>query len=64
MGRLQNKNQVYTITTYCANSERKIQIELDGDLNISNVSKGSDLFYSMALMNTDRMKETSIVDVF
>ncbi|MFC1817066.1 hypothetical protein ACFL0M_14275 [Thermodesulfobacteriota bacterium] len=63
-GRLQNRKLTFAVHSQCANSGRQIHIELDSDLNIISVPEGSDLYYSMALMNTDRMKEPSIVDIF
>jgi hypothetical protein len=63
-GRLQNKDLTFTIDTKCANSGREIKIELDSDLNITSMTEGADPMYSMALINTDKMKEMSIVDVF
>jgi len=63
-GRLQNKNLNFTIDTKCANSGKKIRIELDSDMNITSMTEGVDPFCSMALINTDKMKEKSIVDVF
>jgi hypothetical protein len=63
-GRLQNKDLTFTINSECANSGREIQIEIDSALNITGMTEGADLMYSMALINTDKMKEMSIVDVF
>jgi hypothetical protein len=63
-GRLQNKELTFTINSECANSGKQIEIELDSELNITGMSEGSDPVYSMALINTDRMKEASIVDIF
>jgi hypothetical protein len=63
-GRLQNKALTFTINTACANSGKQIQIELDSELNITGMTEGADPMYSMALINTDRMKEISIVDIF
>jgi hypothetical protein len=63
-GSLQNKELNFKIQSECANSGRQIEIELDSDLNITGMTEGSDPFYSMALINTDKMKEMSIVDVF
>jgi hypothetical protein len=63
-GRLQNKSLTFTIDTKCANSGKKIHIDLDSDMNIIFMTEGADPFYSMALINTDKMKEKSIVDVF
>jgi hypothetical protein len=45
-------------------SGREIQIEIDCALNITGMTEGADPMYSMALINTDKMKEMSIVDVF
>ena len=63
-GSLQGKDLTFTINTKCANSGREIQIELDRALNITGMSEGADPVYSMALIDTDKMKEKSIVDVF
>jgi hypothetical protein len=63
-GRLQNRDLTFTINSKCANSDKQIQIKLDSDLNIVGMAEGSDPFYSMALINTDKMKELSIVDIF
>lgn len=63
-GSLQNKDLTFTINTKCANSGREIEIRLDCDLNITAMTEGADPMYSMALINTDKMKEKSIVDVF
>jgi hypothetical protein len=54
----------FTINSKCANSDKQIKIKLDSDLNIVGMAEGSDPFYSMALINTDKMKELSIVDIF
>ena len=63
-GRLQNRDLTFTINTQCANSGKKIQIEIDSELNITGMTEGADPMYSMALINTVKMKEMSIVDVF
>ena len=63
-GRLQNKDLPFTINTNCANSGKQIQIEIDSEMNIISMTEGADPMYSMALINTDKMKEKSIVDVF
>jgi hypothetical protein len=39
-------------------------MNLDSDLNIIGMTEDADPMYSMALINTDRMKELSIVDIF
>jgi hypothetical protein len=33
-------------------------------MNITGMTEGAEPMYSMALLNTDKMKEKSIVDVF
>jgi hypothetical protein len=63
-GRLQNEELTFTINSRCANSGKKIKIELDSDLNITSMSEGADPVYSMAVINTDRLKEPSIINVF
>ena len=63
-GKLRNRLQTYTIDTTCANSGRLIKIELDSELYITGMTEGASPMYCLVLMNTDKMKETSIVDVF
>ena len=63
-GRLLNREMTFTIDSKCANSGKHIEIELNSELNITGMTEGCEPMYSMALINTDRMKETSIVDVF
>jgi hypothetical protein len=63
-GRLQNEELIFTINSRCANSGKKIKIELDSDMNITSMSEGADPVYSMAVINTDRLKEPSIINVF
>ena len=63
-GRLQSREIIFTIESKCANSGKQIRIELDSELNITGMTEGCEPMYSMALINTDRMKEASIVDVF
>jgi hypothetical protein len=63
-GRLQNKDLTFTINTKCANSGKEIQIDLDSEMNITSMTEGAEPMYSTALINTDKMKEKSIVDVF
>ena len=41
-----------------------MEISVDSDLNIGRVTEGADPMYSMALMDTETMKEKSIIDVF
>jgi hypothetical protein len=63
-GRLQNRDLTFTIHTECSNSGRQIEIKLDSELNIARMTEGAAPMYSMALINTDKMKEASIVDIF
>jgi len=63
-GRLTNRDLTYTIDTTCANSGRSIKIELDSDLNITGMTDGASPMYCLVLINTDKMKEQSIVDIF
>jgi hypothetical protein len=63
-GRLQNKELTFTIDSKCANSGKPIKIELDSELNITAMTDGAEPMYSMPIINSDRMKEPSIVDVF
>ncbi|MDX1776955.1 MAG: hypothetical protein R3297_10260 [Desulfobulbales bacterium] len=63
-GSLQNRDLTFTINTNCANSGKEMRIELDSDMNIIGMTEGADPHCSMALINTDKMKEKSIVDVF
>ena len=63
-GRLQDKKLDFTIQSKCANSSKQITIELDSDLNITSVPDGSHPYISLTLMNTDKMTEASIVDIF
>ncbi|MDM8525224.1 hypothetical protein QUF80_17775 [Desulfococcaceae bacterium HSG8] len=63
-GRLQNKELSFTIHSKCANSGRQIEIEVDSELNITSVADGSDPMFCLALMNTAKTKEPSIVDIF
>ncbi|MFC1524435.1 hypothetical protein ACFL6N_06550 [Thermodesulfobacteriota bacterium] len=63
-GRLTNSDLTYTIDTTCANSGKPIKIELDSDLNITGITEGESPMYCLVLINTDKMKEQSIVDVF
>ncbi len=63
-GRLRKKELSFTIQSVCANSNRKIEIELDSDLNITNVTPGSDPMLCVALVPLAKTKMPSIVDVF
>ena len=63
-GRLQDKELAFTIDSKCSNSGKQIVIELDSELNITAMTEGAEPMYSMPIINSDRMKEASIVDVF
>ena len=41
-----------------------MKIELDGNLNIISVDENSEPMFCVALMNTAKIKEASIVDIF
>jgi hypothetical protein len=63
-GRLRNEELFFTVNSECASSGRPIKIELDSNLNITNVDEGSEPMFCVALMNTAKTKEPSIVDIF
>ena len=63
-GRLLDRDLEYTIQSSCANSGRPMEIAIDSDLNIGQVTEGARPMYSMALIDTEKMKEKSIIDVF
>jgi len=63
-GRLQNKELAFTIQAKCANSGRQIEIALDSELNITNVTDGSDPMFCLPLVPLAKTKNPSIVDVF
>ena len=63
-GRLKNEELFFTVNSKCANSGKPMQIELDSNLNIISVDEGSAPMFCVALMNTDKTKEPSIVDIF
>jgi hypothetical protein len=63
-GRLKNQNLEYTIHSRCASSGKPLEISIDSDLNISSITEGAAPMYSMALVNTEKMKGKNIIDVF
>jgi len=63
-GRLLDQDLQYTIHSKCSNSGRTIEIVVDSDLNIGSVTDGATPMYSMALVDTEKMREKSIIDVF
>ena len=63
-GRLQKKKMFFTIQAKCAYSSRQIEIELDSELNIKNVTDGSDPMFCLPIVPLAKTKHPSIVDVF
>ncbi len=63
-GKLLKKKLSFTIQAKCANSGRQIDIGLDSDLNISNVTDGSDPMFCLPIVSLAKTKAPSIVDVF
>jgi len=63
-GRLQKKKLSFTIQAKCANSGRQIEIALDSELNISNVTDGSDPMFCFPIVPLAKTRSPSIVDVF
>jgi hypothetical protein len=63
-GRLHKKELSFTIQADCANSGRQIEIALDSELNITNVTDGSDPMFCLPLVALAKTKSPSIVDVF
>jgi len=63
-GRLQKKELSFTIQSECANSGRQIEIALDSELNVTNVTDGSDPMFCLPLVFLAKTKSPSIVDVF
>jgi hypothetical protein len=63
-GRLQKKELCFTINAKCGNSGRQIEIALDSELNIKNVSDGSDPMFCLPIVPIVNTKEPSIVDIF
>ena len=63
-GRLQDSKLNFTVRTVCANSGRRITIELDSDLNIASAPVGSEPVISLTIFDSEKMKEKSIVDIF
>jgi hypothetical protein len=63
-GKLTKKELSFTIRAECANSGRQIEIALDSELNIKNVTDGSDPMFCLPIVPLANTKELSIVDVF
>jgi hypothetical protein len=63
-GRLQKKELSFTIQAKCANSGRQMEITLDSELNIENVTDGSDPMFCLPIVPLANTKEPSIVNVF
>ena len=63
-GRLQKKDLFFTIQAECANSGRQIEIAIDSELNIANVTDGSEPMFCLPLVSLAKTKSPGIVDVF
>jgi hypothetical protein len=63
-GKLKKKKLSFTIQAECANSGRQIEIELDSELNIKNVTDGSNPMFCLPIVPIVNSKEPSIVDIF
>jgi hypothetical protein len=63
-GRLQKKEMSFIIQAKCANSGRQMEISLDSELNIINVSDGSDPMFCVPIVPLANTKEPSIVNIF
>ena len=63
-GRLKNKELSFTIHAECADNGRLIEIKVDSELKITGVTKDSDPMFCMPLLDSERTKELSIVDIF
>ena len=63
-GRLQEKELSFTIQTECAHSGRQIEIALDSELNITDVTEGADPMFCVPLVSLAKTKRPGIVDIF
>jgi hypothetical protein len=54
----------FTIQSECANSGRKIEIALDSELNITDMTKDSDPMFCLPLVSLAKTKSPGIVEVF
>jgi hypothetical protein len=63
-GRLKKKELSFIMQSECTNSGRQIEIALDSELNITNVTDGSDPMFCLPLVSLAKTKSPSIVDVF
>jgi hypothetical protein len=63
-GRLQQEKLSFTIQAQCANSGRQLEISLDSELNIDNVTLGADPMFCLPIVTLANTKESSIVDIF
>jgi hypothetical protein len=64
MGDYKKKKLSFTIQSECANSGRQLVIALDSELNIKNVTDGSDPMFCLPIVPLAKTKAPSIVDVF
>lgn len=63
-GRLQKRNLAFTIQSQCANSGRQIEIALDSELNIANVTDGPDPMFCLPMVSLANIQEPGIVNIF
>ena len=64
LGKLLNRNLSFNIEAECANSGRKLEIALDSDLNILQVTKGADPMVCLPIVRLVATASPSIVDIF
>jgi hypothetical protein len=63
-GKLKNKDLTFTIQAKCANSGRQMEIVLDSELNIKNVTDGANPMFCVPIVPIANTKEPSIVEIF
>ena len=59
MGDYKKKEVSFTIQAECANSGRQIEIALDSELNIKNVTHGSDPMFCLPIVTLANTREPS-----
>jgi hypothetical protein len=64
LGKLHKKELSFTIQAECANGGKRIEIELDSELNIKKVPDGSNPMFCLPIVPLANTKEPSIVDIF
>jgi len=63
-GRLHKKKLFFTLQAKCANSGRQMEISLDSELNVKNITDGSDPMFCLPIVPLATTKEPSIVNIF